>query len=79
MHSHHGFVPSKFRWIFWGFVAVAVFFLWTEHKAHLLGALPYLFFLACPLMHLFMHHGHSNKTEDNSSNAKDESGKGDKS
>ena len=25
---------------------------------HLLGALPYLFILACPLMHIFMHHGH---------------------
>ena len=25
---------------------------------HALGALPYLLLLACPLMHLFMHHGH---------------------
>ena len=23
------------------------------------GALPFLLLLACPLMHLFMHHGHS--------------------
>jgi len=45
------------KWIFLGFMAVALFFLWTEHRAHLLGALPYLLFLACPLMHLF-HHGH---------------------
>ncbi|WP_137887232.1 DUF2933 domain-containing protein [Pseudomonas sp. 2FE] len=45
------------RWVFWGFVAVVGFFLITEHTAHLLGALPYLL-LACPLMHLFMHHGH---------------------
>ncbi len=37
---------------------VAVWFLWAEHRAHLLGALPYLFLLACPLMHVFMHHGH---------------------
>lgn len=37
---------------------VALFFLWEEHRAHLLGALPYLLFLLCPLMHLFMHHGH---------------------
>jgi hypothetical protein len=61
-----------------GICSGSSFFLWTEHKAHLLGALPYLFFLACPLMHLFMHHGHS-KTEDDSSDVKDESGKGDKS
>ena len=37
---------------------VGGFFLITEHRAHLFGALPYLFLLACPLMHVFMHHGH---------------------
>lgn len=43
------------------FVALAVaggYFLWTEHRAHLLEALPFLIFLLCPLMHIFMHHGH---------------------
>lgn len=42
------------------FVAVAVggFFLWTEHRAHLIGLLPLLFLLACPVMHRFTHHGH---------------------
>lgn len=40
------------------FTAVAAFYLWTEHRAHLLGALPYLLLLACPLMHMFMHRGH---------------------
>jgi hypothetical protein len=34
-----------------------VFFLWDEHQAHILGVLPYLLLLACPFMHLFMHHG----------------------
>ena len=38
--------------------AVAGWFLWTEHRAHLLGALPWLVLLACPLMHVFMHRGH---------------------
>lgn len=38
--------------------AVASYFLLTEHLAHTLGALPYLLLAACPLMHLFMHHGH---------------------
>ena len=37
---------------------VAAFFLLTEHRAHLFGALPFLLVLACPLMHLFMHRGH---------------------
>ncbi len=41
-----------------GFGLVAAFFLVTEHRAHLFGALPWLLLLACPLMHLFMHHGH---------------------
>lgn len=39
-------------------LSVSGFFLFTGHRAHLLGALPYLFLLACPLMHVFMHHGH---------------------
>lgn len=50
--------PGRWRWVQLGFLAVAAFFLWTEHRAHLLGALPYLLILACPLMHLFMHGGH---------------------
>lgn len=41
-----------------GFLAVGGFYLVTEHTAHVLGALPFLLFLSCPLMHLFMHHGH---------------------
>ena len=53
--THH---ITKGRWVFYGFLLIAGFFLLTEHRAHLLGMLPYLFLLACPLMHLFMHHGH---------------------
>jgi len=30
----------------------------TEHTAHVFGVLPYLLILACPLMHIFMHHRH---------------------
>jgi hypothetical protein len=37
---------------------IAAYFLLTEHLAHVIGVLPYLLLLACPLMHLFMHHGH---------------------
>ncbi len=39
-------------------VAGAGFYLWTEHRAHLLGALPYLILGSCLLMHFFMHHDH---------------------
>jgi hypothetical protein len=41
-----------------GFLAIGGVYLWMEHRAHLLGALVWLPLLACPLMHLFMHHGH---------------------
>ena len=38
--------------------AVAAYFLITEHRAHVVIALPFLLLLACPLMHVFMHGGH---------------------
>jgi hypothetical protein len=37
--------------------AVATYFLLTEHLAHVATFWPFAFLLACPLMHLFMHHG----------------------
>ncbi len=49
---------TPFGIVLCGFLAVAGFFLITEHTAHVLGVLPYLLLAACPLMHLFMHHGH---------------------
>ncbi len=52
------FLASPAGWVLIGFLAIAGFYLWTEHRAHLLGALIFLPLLACPLMHLFMHHGH---------------------
>ena len=39
-------------WIFAGFLAVAGFFFFTEHRAHLMGALPFVLLALCPLMHL---------------------------
>ncbi len=40
------------------FLAIAAFFLWEEHRAHILGAVPYALLLLCPIIHLFMHRGH---------------------
>lgn len=48
---------SRSGLVFLGFAAIAGFFLWEEHKAHILGVLPYALVLLCPLMHLF-HGGH---------------------
>ena len=39
-------------------VSVLGFLIYEGHGAHLLGLLPYLLILACPLMHIFMHGGH---------------------
>ena len=52
------FVRSRSGLVLLGFLAIAGFFLITEHTAHFFGVLPWLFLLACPLMHLFMHGGH---------------------
>jgi hypothetical protein len=46
------------RYVFFGFVAVAGFFLLAEHRAHVVPFLPFLLLAACPLMHLFHHRGH---------------------
>ena len=49
------------RWVFWIFLALAVFYLGVEHRANLAGALrwlPLAILLLCPLMHVFMHKGH---------------------
>jgi hypothetical protein len=59
-----GWIKSRSGLAFIGFAAIAGFFLWEEHKAHILGALPYLIFLLCPLMHLFHAHGRHGGAED---------------
>ena len=41
-----------------GFLAIAGFYLVAEHRAHLLGWLPWLIILICPLLHIFMHGKH---------------------
>lgn len=40
------------------FLTIAIFYLVTEHTAHVFGILPYGLLLLCPLMHLFMHGSH---------------------
>ena len=69
-HDHHSHEVQNtnplFNWILIGFVLVAGYFLVMEHRAHLGGVLnylPFLLLLACPLMHLFMHHGHGGHGE----------------
>ncbi len=63
-HDHAGdgtwkaFLTSPEGLVMIGFLAIGGAYLWMEHRAHLLGALVFLPLVICPLMHLFMHHGH---------------------
>lgn len=56
-----GWLRSRSGLVFLGFAAIAAFFLWTEHRAHLLGILPFLLLLLCPLLH-WLHRGHGGDT-----------------
>jgi len=40
------------------FGAIAAYFLFAEHRAHVFSGMAYLLLLACPLVHLFGHGGH---------------------
>jgi len=53
--SGHG--RSRYGWVLLGFLAIAGFFLFSEHQAHILGALPFVLLALCPLLHLFHGHG----------------------
>jgi len=63
---------SRGQWVFYGFLAFAGLLMFTEHRAHVLGILPYLILLACPLMHMFMHHDHGNHGHHNHHSEKSE-------
>ncbi len=55
--SGGNFFTSRSGLVLIGFLAIAGFFLFTEHRAHLLGYWPFLLLLLCPLLHMF-HGGH---------------------
>jgi Protein of unknown function (DUF2933) len=57
------------------FLAVALYFLLTEHRAHVIQALPWLLVLLCPLMHLF-HRGHGGHGQGGGGSSKAPSGGG---
>ena len=57
-HARVPFLRSRGGLAFGFLMLVAAGLLLTGHQAHLLAAAPFLLLAACPLMHLFMHHGH---------------------
>jgi hypothetical protein len=72
-HEHYHLPESHTRW--WKsptgiaclfFMVATGYFLFMEHRAHIVPYLPYLIILLCPLMHIFHHrgHGHHKKEED---------------
>ena len=57
INSNSGSWRTRNRLVLIGFLAIAAYFLWTEHRAHVVQFLPYVLLLLCPLLHLF-HGGH---------------------
>lgn len=61
MQTHEDQAPRKGRsrstWVLIGFLAIAAYFLVSEHRAHFLAYLPFVLLLACPLLHLLHGHG----------------------
>jgi hypothetical protein len=55
--SEGSLLTSRSGLVLIAFLAIAAFFLLTEHRAHLLGIFPFLLLLLCPLLHMF-HGGH---------------------
>lgn len=78
--SENGMAGSKGRLPWWiglsAFLAIILPFQWGEHKAHILGVLPYLLLMACPLIHLFMHgpHGEGGQGHDHGSHSASKGG-----
>jgi hypothetical protein len=55
---HGSLLTSRAGLVLLGFLVIGGALLFTEHRAHVLGALIWLPLLLCPLMHIFMHGGH---------------------
>jgi hypothetical protein len=70
-HSQKSFLFSRWGFVLIGFLIIAGALLFTEHRAHVLGALIWLPLLACPLMHFFMHGGHGHGGHDARSTSRD--------
>jgi Protein of unknown function (DUF2933) len=73
MYAHHGkechmttnqqsqarhWLRSRTGIVLLAFLGIMAFFLVTEYTAHVLGALPFLFVLLCPLLHFLLHGRH---------------------
>jgi hypothetical protein len=57
------------------FLGIGGYFLWAEHQAHVMAALPWVLILGCLVMHLFMHGGHGHGGSGRGDNDGDQGGK----
>ena len=74
-YGFRSFLFSKAGLVLLGFSAIGAYFLWAEHEAHLKMLVPYwpyLLLLACPLLHVFMHHGHGGHGSHGNKSSNDE-------
>ncbi|CAB3820210.1 DUF2933 domain-containing protein [Achromobacter denitrificans] len=68
MNAHPADSPRRAAGRYWrspymiALLALAGYFLWAEHRAHVSQWWPYALLLLCPLMHVFMHKGHGGGT-----------------
>ena len=69
---------SRSKLVTIGFLLVIGYFLWTEHRAHVIQILPFLLLAACPLIHMFMHHGHGHSHHQGEGNTRDDINKGER-
>ena len=69
--SREDVISRRMKQVFVLFAIVGGFFIVAEHRAHLIPYLPWLFLAACPLMHLFMHHGRGGHQHHGSSDQPD--------
>ena len=69
--SRQDVVSRRMKQVFILFVIIGGFFVVAEHRVHLIPYLPWLFLAACPLMHVFMHHGHGGHQHHGSSDEPD--------
>lgn len=57
-HAHASFWKTPFGIVSTLLAMLASAYLWVAHRDHVLALLPFAFWAACPLMHVFMHRGH---------------------
>ena len=68
-HSRRGSFGRYMPWT--ALAAIAALLLFSSHRWHVLGYLPLLFLLICPLLHFYLHGRHSTGAGDVAAGAGD--------